>query len=315
VARHLVRRTVSALITLLVVALVSFTLIHLTPGDPVAIALGEAATAEQITETRERLGLNDPLPVQFARWFGRFLTRFDLGISLQLNQPVGHALASRAEPTLLLAGLGFILAVGLGVPSGVVAAVHHSRLADQLIMMVATLGMTVPAFILGIGLILAFSVELGWFPVAGYIPMSEDFGATLRSILLPAVALGLAEAALIARITRSSVIEVLREDFVRTARAKGLSEARVIYGHALRSALIPILTVVGLTVARLLGGTVVLEEVFGLPGMGQLVVNAIRRRDYPVIQAAILLVGVVYMLINLIVDIAYGLVDPRVRYE
>lgn len=312
---YLARHLLSASITLFTIAILSFLLIHLTPGDPIAFALGEQASAEQITQIREGLGLNDPLPQQFVRWLGRILLKFDLGTSLQTNQPVLTLLTSRVEPTLLFAAFSFLIAALVGLPSGILAAVRHARIADQVTMGFATLGMSIPTFMFGIGLILAFAVRFEWFPVAGYVPLREGVLGTFRHIFLPSLALGLTEAAFIARITRTSLLEVLGEDYIRTARSKGLKEARIIRRHALLTASIPIITVIGLTIARLLGGSVVLEEVFSLPGIGQMAITAIRRRDYPVIQAVVLLSGLIYMLVNLIVDVAYAYVDPRIRYD
>jgi peptide/nickel transport system permease protein len=311
----LVKRALSSLVTLAVVAVVSFTLIYLTPGDPVSLALGEEATEQDIARVRAQLGLDQPLPLQFARWFWRFATRLNLGVSLQYNEPVTSLMLERAESTLLLAAMSFFLAVCVGVPAGVAAATHHSLPRDQVVMTFATLGMSIPGFIFGLALILTFSVRLGWFPVAGYVRLEQGIFPSLAHILLPSVALGLSEAALVARMTRASMLEVLQQDYVRTARSKGLAERLVIYKHAMRNASVPIVTVIGLSVARLLGGAVVLEEVFALPGMGRLAVTAIRRRDYPIVQATVLLVGIIYMLVNLVVDILYAHLDPRVKYE
>lgn len=297
---------------LLVVGVVVFALVHLTPGDPAAVILGDRATPEDIDRLRDQLGLNDPLPVQFTRWFGNVL-RLDFGESIFLGEPVTQALLDRVEPTLLLTVYALLFQVLIGVPAGVLAAVRHNSGLDRVLTVVAISGSAIPTFFLGILLILIFAVRLRWLPAGGYVPPREDFIAHLQGMLLPAFALGFSAAGLLARMVRSSMLDVLREDYVRTAFAKGLPEQLVIVRHALRNALIPALTVIGISLGALLGGAVVTETVFTIPGMGRLVVQSIARRDYPVIQGAIIAIAMTYVLVNLLVDILYVYTDPRVR--
>ncbi len=263
---------------------------------------------------RARLGLDQPLLVQLGRWYWRLL-QGDLGSSIFLRRPVVEAILDRAEPTLLLTTGATLVAVLLGVPAGIVSARRHGRLADQALMVFAVLGASVPNFLLGLLMILVFAVWLGWFPVAGYVPLDAGPWRTLRSLVMPAVALGLVQSALIARITRSAMLDVLREQFITTGRAKGLGEGTVVYKHALKNAFVPTLTVIGISFAVLLGGAVVVEQVFNIPGVGRLIISAVLRRDYPVIQGVILIVGAVYVVVNLLVNLAYLLLDPRIRYQ
>jgi peptide/nickel transport system permease protein len=309
---YILRRLVLLIPVLLVVGVVVFALVHLTPGDPAAVILGDQATPEDIQRLREQLGLNDPLLVQFARWFADAL-RLDFGESIFLGMPVTQALLERAEPTVLLTLYALLIQVAIGIPAGVLAAVRYNSPLDRVLTVVAISGSVVPTFFLGILLILVFAVQLRWLPSGGYVPFAEDPGAHLRSMLLPAFALGFSAAGLLARLVRSSMLDVLREDYVRTAFAKGLPERLVIVRHALRNALIPALTVIGISLGALLGGAVVTETVFTIPGMGRLVVQSIARRDYPVIQGAIVVIAMTYVLVNLAVDVLYVYVDPRVR--
>ncbi len=313
--RYFLKRLVSTFPTLLIIAVVGFILIHLRPGDPVSLALGGEADEQQVAQVRKLMGLDDPLVLQFPRWFARFVTRLDLGVSIQLNRPVNGLLLSRAEPTLLLAGLGFALALLMGVGAGVTAACNHGRVRDQTIIALSSLGMSMPVFWFGLILILLFSVKFGLFPVAGYTPLAVGVLPAIRSVFLPALALGLIEAGLIARMTRNTLLEVLAEDYVRTARSKGLSEMAVVYKHALRNAMGPVATVAGLSVARLMGGSVVLEDVFAIPGIGRMLLTAITKRDYPVIQGVVLLLGLIYMAVNLFVDLFYAYTNPRLRSQ
>lgn len=308
------RRVISLVPVMLVVAAVVFLLVHITPGDPVSVILGPDASPRDVERVRGMLELDQPLLVQLGRWFLR-LTRGDLGQSLFLDRPVSRAVIERLEPTGLLTVFSALLAVLIGVPAGVVAAARHNSLLDYGFMLAALLGVSIPNFWLGLGLILLFSVELRWLPAAGYQPVAEGLAGALRYLVMPAVALGFTQSALIARITRASMLEVLRQDFIRTARAKGLSERVVTYKHALRNALIPTLTVIGITVAVLMGGAIVVETVFNLPGLGRLIIQSVLRRDYPVIQGAVLFVATVYVVINLIVDVLYVWVDPRIHYS
>ena len=313
VATYLVRRLLALLPVILVVVTVVFLLIHLIPGDPVAVILGPEANAQQIEDARRELGLDRPLHEQLLRFYTRLL-RGDLGRSYFLDRPVTQALWERAEPTLVLMAAALVVAVLIGVPSGVVAGAYQGSWWDRGLMTLALLGVCVPGFWLSLNFIYLFSVRLGWLPVAGYASVFEDPAAAARYMLLPAVSLGFSQSALIARIARSCMIEVLRQDFIRTARAKGLAERSVIYLHAFRNALVPVVTVIGITMAILIGGAVVTEIVFNIPGLGRLIISAILRRDYPVVQGVVLLTAAAYMLINLAIDCVYAFIDPRIRY-
>jgi peptide/nickel transport system permease protein len=313
VTTYLLRRLLALLPVMLVVVTVVFFLIHLIPGDPVAVILGPEANAEQIEAARRELGLDRPLPEQLARFYTRLL-RGDLGHSYFLDRPVTTALWERAEPTLVLMASALFVAVLIGVPSGIVAGAYPGSGWDRVLMTLALLGVCVPGFWLSLNFIYLFSVRLGWLPVAGYASVFADPVAAFRYMLLPAVSLGFSQSALIARIARSCMIEVLRQDYIRTARAKGLAERSVIYLHAFRNALVPVVTVIGITMAILIGGAVVTEIVFNIPGLGRLIISAILRRDYPVVQGVVLLTAAAYMLINLVVDMVYAFIDPRIRY-
>jgi peptide/nickel transport system permease protein len=309
---YIVRRLVMLLPVILVVGVVVFGLVHLTPGDPAAVILGDQATPENIARLRDQLGLDDPLPIQFVRWFGGVL-RLDFGDSIFLGESVTQALLDRVQPTVLLTLYALGVQLLIGVPTGVLAAVRHNSPLDRVLTVVAISGAAVPTFFLGILLILFFGVRLRWLPSGGYVPLTEDPIAHARGMLLPAFALGFSSAGLLARLVRSSMLDVLREDYVRTAFAKGLPERLVVVRHALRNALIPALTVVGTSVGALLGGAVVTETVFTIPGMGRLVVQSIARRDYPIIQGAVMTIALTYVLVNLVVDLLYVYADPRVR--
>jgi peptide/nickel transport system permease protein len=276
------------------------------------VILGDRATPEDIARLREQLGLNDPLPVQFVRWFSDVL-RLDFGESIFLGEPVTQALLNRMQPTVLLTLYALTIQVLIGIPAGVFAAVRYNSPLDRTLTVMAISGSAIPTFFLGILLILIFSVRLRWLPSGGYVPFIEDPAAHFKAMLLPAFALGFSAAGLLARLVRSSMLDVLREDYVRTAFAKGLPEQLVIVRHALRNALIPALTVIGISIGALLGGAVVTETVFTIPGMGRLVVQSIARRDYPVIQGAIIAIAMTYVLVNLVVDVLYVYIDPRVR--
>jgi peptide/nickel transport system permease protein len=309
---YILRRLVMLVPVLIVVGVVVFGLVHLTPGDPAAVILGDRATPEDIARLRDQLGLNDPLPVQFVRWFSNVL-RLDFGESIFLGEPVTQALLDRMQPTVLLTVYALSIEVLIGIPAGVIAAVRYNSPLDRTLTVVAISGSAIPTFFLGILLILIFSVRLRWLPSGGYVPFGEDPAAHFKAMLLPAFALGFSAAGLLARLVRSSMLDVLREDYVRTAFAKGLPEQFVIVRHALRNALIPALTVIGISIGALLGGAVVTETVFTIPGMGRLVVQSIARRDYPVIQGAIIAIAMTYVLVNLVVDVLYVYIDPRVR--
>ncbi|RQP23354.1 ABC transporter permease [Piscinibacter terrae] len=310
--RHFLSRLLGLLAVMSIVAVFVFVLTRAAPGDPVAVLLGDQATAEDIARVRVQYGLDKPLPVQFVYWL-REVLQGNLGQSIFLQRPVTQALMERAEPTALLALMAVLIATAIGVPCGVVSAVYRGRLADHVFTGIAMLGASIPSFWMGLVLMQVFAVGLGWFPVSGYGAPDAGLAERLHALVLPACVLGLLNSALVIRFTRAAMLEVLEEDYVRTARSKGLPERSVVLKHALRNALVPIVTVIGLTVALMIGGAVVTETVFGLPGVGSLVVNAVLRRDYPVIQGALLVVAAIYVLINLLVDLLYLLVDPRVK--
>jgi len=314
VTSYLIKRVLALVPVLGVVAVVVFLLIHLTPGDPAAVMLGPEASAADVQALRAQLGLNDPLHVQFLRWLGGVL-QGDLGQSLFIRQPVTEVLADALGPTMSLAIMAELLAVVIAVPAGIMAARRRGTAADRAFMTGALLGISVPSFLLGLFLALVFAVGLGWLPVAGYRPLEDGLGRHLTYLVLPAVALGAMQAALIARTTRSSMLDVLTENYMKTAKAKGLSERVRIYKHALRNAALPVLTVVGQTFGTLIAGAAVVETVFNIPGIGQLVVNSVERRDFVVIQGVVLLIAVGYVLINLVVDVLYSAFDPRIRVE
>jgi len=298
---------------LLIVGVLVFSLIHLTPGDPAAIIAGEDATTEQIADMRERLGLNDPIHIQFFRWFGG-VVRLDLGDSIFLRQPVTEALLDRVQPTGLLTLYSLTLAILIAVPAGVIAAVRRNSWVDRALMVVSISGAAIPTFFFGILLILLFAVILRWLPSGGYVDIGEDPIRHVKSMILPALALGFSTAGLLARMVRSTMLDVLREDYIRTAFAKGLSQKTVVLLHALRNAAIPAMTVLGVSLANLLGGSVVVETVFNLPGMGRLVVESVARRDFPVIQGTVMVIAMIQVIVMLLVDVLYVYVDPRVRY-
>ncbi len=310
---YVVRRLLALVPVLLIVATVGFFLIYLTPGDPAAVMLGPDATQEDLANLRRLMGLDRPLLVQLARWYSRTL-RGDLGYSIFLQRPVLQAIVERLEPTLLLTVLSLAIATAIGIPAGVVAAVRRNSWIDQASMGVALFGVSMPNFWLGLNLILIFSVWLGLLPVAGYVPVEQSLAGALRSLVLPAVTLGFSGSALIARMTRSSMLEVLGQDFIRTARAKGNAERRVVFRHALRNAMIPTVTVIGLAMGGLLAGAIVTETVFALPGVGRLVISSVLRRDYPVIQGVLMFIAAIYVLVNLLIDVLYVYLDPRVKY-
>lgn len=308
----LIRRLAGAFLVLALVSLMSFALIWLVPGDPAAAFLDASATPEQVATLRRALGLDLSLPQQMLGWYGRILSG-DLGQSILLNRSVSAALIERLPVTLALAALALAFAVVVGVTAGLVAAVNHNRWPDQAVMTAALLGLSVPDFWLGLVMVLVFAVSLGWLPSGGFTAFSQSPGEWLRCMILPALTLGLVQVGFIARMARASMLDTLGQDYVRTADAKGLAKLRVVLGHALPNALIPILTVIGIVSGALLGGAVIVEQVFSIPGIGRLIVGAIASRDFPVLQGGLLFLAVVYLTINLVVDILYAVVDPRVR--
>ncbi|MCX7339918.1 MAG: ABC transporter permease [Hyphomicrobiales bacterium] len=310
---YVIRRLFSTLLVMAMVAIFVFLLLHLSPGDPAAIIAGDNATPAAIDGIRQKLGLSDPLPVQFVRWIGHVL-QGDLGVSIFSNEPVLKLVGQRLEPTLSLALMTLVVAVTLAITFGVLAAWKAGTWIDRALMVVSVVGFSVPTFVVGYLLIYLFAIELRWLPVQGYTPMSEGLDGWARNLVLPSIALGLAYIALIARITRASMLDVLSEDYIRTAKAKGVANQSMLLKHALKNAGVPIVTVIGIGVALLISGVVITETVFNIPGIGRLVVDAIAKRDYPIIQGVILIFSGVYVLVNLLVDLTYTVIDPRIRY-
>lgn len=310
---YLMRRVLAAIPVMGVVALFVFLLLRLTPGDPAAILAGDNATPEQLEHIRISLGLNQPLYTQFFTWIGSLL-HGDLGTSLSSHKPVLALIGQRIEPSIAVAISTIVLSVVIAVPLGVIAAWKRGTLIDRFVMGLSVVGFSVPVFVIGYVLIQIFAIDLRWLPVQGYRSIAKGFGPFLERLILPTVTLSFIYVALIARMTRASMLDVLGEDYVRTARAKGISEAGVLLRHGLRNAAVPVITVIGTGFALLISGVVVTESVFNLPGIGRLTVDAVLSRDYPVIQGLILLTSGVYLGVNLLIDVAYTLLDPRIRY-
>jgi peptide/nickel transport system permease protein len=306
------RRLLAMVPVMTTVAIFVFLLLRLTAGDPAAIIAGDNATSEQVAQIRTRLGLDRPIPQQFVIWLGQIL-RGDLGESFFFKKKVSELLLDRVEPTLALAACTMLLTVLLAVPLGTMAAYWQGTWIDRLVMGVAVLGFSVPVFVIGYALIYVFAISLAWLPVQGYQRLADGFGGCIERLILPSCTLAVIYVALIARITRGSVLEILNADYVRTARAKGLAEVAVLLRHVLHNAAVPIVTVIGLGIALLIGGVVVTESVYSIPGLGRLVVDAVLARDYPTIQAVVLVFSVVYVVINLLVDLTYTILDPRIR--
>jgi len=311
--QYVVRRVGALAVTLFFVSLLVFVVVRVLPGDPALIILGLEANADSVARVRQALGLDQPVPVQYVRWVGHAL-RGDLGRSIQYDLPVGALILSRLNVTLPLTLLAAAFMIAAAIPLGVFAATRHRRWGDYLTMTLSQLGVAVPGFWAGLLLILLFSVRLGWVQSGGFDGWGEGFWRGLRSLLLPAIALGLFQFAVLARTTRSAVLEVLREEYVKTARAKGVAERVVLFRHALRNALIPIVTVAGVQLGQLLAGSIILESVFYLPGLGRLTLAAISARDLPVVQGVVLFVASMIVTVNAAVDILYGILDPRIRY-
>lgn len=311
--RYILQRLLGMLAVMFTVVTIVFIIVRIAPGDPAAVMLGPDATPADIAALRARLGLDRPLAVQYLFFLGQ-LARGDLGQSIFLDMPVTQALAERAEPTFFLTLFSILIASAIALPVGILSAYKRGTLFDQAVTTFAMFAASIPSFWLGLVLIQVFAVRLGWFPVAGYGGPDAPFLTRLSHLVLPAVALGIVSSALITRFTRASMLDVLNDDYVRTDRSKGMGEFRVVMKHAFKNALIPVLTVIGLTAALLVSGAVVTETVFSLPGIGNLVVSAVLRRDYPVIQGALLVIAAIYVLINFGIDMLYILIDPRVRY-
>jgi peptide/nickel transport system permease protein len=307
------RRLLATIPVLLFVAVFVFMLLRLTPGDPAAVIAGDNATADQVDAIRAKLGLDEPLLTQFYIWSGKMLVG-DFGESFFFKKTVAELITQRIEPTLMLALCAIILAVALAVPLGVLAAAKQGSWLDRVVMGFSVAGFSVPVFVIGYLLIYVFAIVLGWLPVQGYRRLSEGFGEFIVRMILPSITLAVVYIALISRITRASVIETLGEDYIRTARAKGLPGHTVLLRHALRNAAVPIITIIGIGVALLIGGAIITESVYNIPGIGRLTVDAVLARDFPVIQIVIMMFSFVYVLINLVIDLAYSLLDPRIRY-
>ncbi|MDR3538932.1 MAG: ABC transporter permease [Acetobacteraceae bacterium] len=310
---YAVRRIFSTIPVMLIVALFVFSLLYIAPGDPAAIIAGDQATPADVERIRASLGLDRPFVVRFGDWLWH-IVHGDLGTSIFTNLPVTHMIAQRIEPTVSLMILTLILSLACAIPMGVVAAWKHGTWIDRLVMMTAVVGFSTPVFVVGYVLAYIFALWLDWLPVQGFTSISQGLWPFLRNLILPSVALGLIYMALIARITRATMLDVLSQDYVRTAKAKGVGQAGMLFRHALKNAAVPIVTIVGIGFASLIGGAVVTESVFAIPGLGRLTVDAILRRDYPVIQGVVLLFSFLYVLVNLVVDLLYTLFDPRIRY-
>lgn len=304
--KYIFRRLLLLIPVILGVTFLVFAIMHFTPGDPITISLGEQAPPELVEQVREELGLNDPFVVQYARYIMNAL-KGDFGRSYSSKRPVFDEVASRFPNTLKLAVVAVVLSVSMGIPAGIISATKQYTLTDSIVMLFALIGVSMPVFWLGLMLILVFSLRLGWLPSSG--------SQTLKHLILPSIALGLSSTAIIARMTRSSMLEVIRQDYVRTARAKGVSERLVINKHALRNALIPVVTVVGLQFGNLLGGAVLTESVFAWPGVGRLMVDAIKKQDTPIVLASIIFISVTFSIVNLGVDIVYAFLDPRIKSQ
>jgi peptide/nickel transport system permease protein len=310
---YVVRRILATIPVMVVVALFVFSLLFIAPGDPAAVIAGDQATPADVERIRQNLGLDRPFLVQFSDWAWRLL-HFDLGRSIFTNLPVTDMIAQRVEPTLSLMVITLMLSITVAVPIGVLAAWKVGTWFDRAIMGFAVFGFSVPVFVVGYLLAYFFALQLEWLPVQGYTPISQGLWPWFENLILPSIALGCVYIALIARITRATMLEVLQQDYIRTARAKGLAQSPILFIHALKNASVPIVTVIGIGIALLIGGAVVTESVFAIPGLGRLTVDAILRRDYPVIQGVVLLFSFVYVLVNLAIDLLYTVLDPRIRY-
>jgi len=310
---YIAKRLLATVPVVAIVAVLVFSMLRFTPGDPAAIIAGSSATSQDVVDIRQKLGLDQPVPTQFYIWMTH-LARGDLGESFFFKKPVAELVRDRLEPTLALATTTMLLSILIAVPLGVLAAWKRGTWVDRAVMGFSVLGFSVPVFVIGYSLIYVFAIKLNWLPVQGYQPLAEGFGGFLQRLILPSLSLSVIYVALIARITRTSMLEVLHRDYIRTARAKGLTNRAVLMHHALRNAAVPIVTVIGIGIALLIGGVVVTESVFSIPGLGRLTVDAVLARDYPTVQAVILLFSLVYVAMNLLVDVAYTALDPRIRY-
>ena len=311
---YLLHRILALVPVVLLVSATVFSLIHLTPGDPAVIMAGESQDPEVVAGIRRELGLDQPIPVQYAIWLGHAL-RGDLGRSIRTRQPVLEAILERLKPTLLLSAMAMALSLAISFPAGALSALRPDSREDMAGTVFTLLGVSMPNFLLALVLIFVFAVTLRWLPTSGYLDPFEELVPGIRSLVLPAITLGTAMAAVVTRMVRSSLLEVLEQDYVRTARSKGLRERTVVVRHALKNALIPVVTIVGLQTGNLIGGAVITEYVFGIPGVGRLVVDSIFSKDYPMVQGVVLLTALTFVTVNLLVDVLYGYLDPRIRYS
>lgn len=309
---YIVKRLFAAIPLLLIISIIVFSIIHITPGDPAVYMLGADASEEDLNRLRDQLGLNLPIVQQYFIWFFNML-QGDFGTSIYENIPVTEAIMNRLEPTVSLTILAILIAIIIAIPLGIIAAIKQGSAADTGIISISLLGISTPTFLIGMLLMMIFGVILEWLPVSGYQPISEGFWGHIQHMILPGFTLGLLQAALIMRMTRSSMLDVLNSNFVKAAKSRGVSPVSVIIKHAFRNALLPILTVVGMSIVTLFGGAVITETIFNIPGVGQMIINSVLRRDYSVIQGTILFVGFIYILINLLIDILYTLIDPRIE--
>ncbi|MFD1360113.1 ABC transporter permease [Lentibacillus salinarum] len=311
---YIVKRIVSLIPVLFIVSLAIFLIVHLTPGNPAAVILGLEATEEQVEALSEEMGLNLPIHQQYINWISGVL-QGDFGTSYFMDEPVTEAILSHLGPTLSLAILAEIIALIIAIPVGILAAYKRGSVTDQSLMVATLLGMAVPSFLLGLLFMLLFGVQLQWLPVAGYEPLNEGLWAHFQYLIMPAISLGAIQAALVVRMTRSSMLDVLNTNYIKSVRSKGVKEFKLVFKHALRNAFLPILTIIGQSFGTLVAGAVVVETIFNIPGIGQLIINSVERRDFAVIQGVVLFVTLIYVFVNLIVDLLYGVIDPRVRLE
>jgi peptide/nickel transport system permease protein len=309
----ILKRLVAMIPVVLLVSVIVFYLIRLTPGDPAVAMLGEEATPQMVAAMRHEFGLDQPIPVQYGIWLSKVI-QGDLGHSVRSNQPVLEAILERLPATVELTLFALVISLAIAIPTGIISATRRNSAADLIVTTSALIGVSMPSFFLGILLIFIFSLNLRWLPPIGFTPIVKDFGANLTGMILPSITLGAAAAAVVARLTRSSLLEVLGQEYIRTARSKGLAERAVIYGHALKNAMIPVVTIVGLQVGTLLGGAIITETIFVLPGVGKLAVDAIFARDFPMIQGVVLFLSLVFLASNLVVDVLYAFLDPRIHY-
>lgn len=312
--QYIARRLLALLPVLIVVGVIVFTIIHLTPGDPASIILGESATQEEVDQLRQALGLDQPLMTQFVTWLGQVATG-NLGTSVFSGEPVTQTIVDRLGPTVSLAIVACIVSLCIAIPTAILAVWKRDSMLDPAFMSVTLLGVSIPNFWLALLLILLFAVVLRWLPVSGYVPISEGIWPWLSHLILPAVVLSVQQAGIISRMLRDGMLDIMHQDYIRTARAKGLKERVVLIKHTLSNAMIPTTTVIGASIAGLLGGAVITETIFAIPGIGGLIVESIARRDYPVLQGAVLFVASVYVIVNLLVDLTYAVLDPRIRYD